>query len=98
MPYQGKFVYSRQLIDERFMSTRFELTGGCAAVNLTVAYAPTGVNPNLELKEVFWKTLGRLVKLIRTKAFLFVLIDTNARTGWKGAITVGCLEHMDLMS
>ena len=36
-----KSVYTNQLIDERLMSMRFELTGECAAVNLVVAYAPS---------------------------------------------------------
>ena len=45
-----KSVYTHQLIDERLMSMRFELTGECAAVNLVDAYAPTEANPNAELK------------------------------------------------
>ena len=57
------------------------MTGECAAVNLVVAYPPTEANPNAELKEVFWKKLGHLVKQIPTKELLFVLIDANARTG-----------------
>ena len=60
---------------------RFELIGECAAVNLVVAYAPTEANPNGELKKVFWKKLGHLVKQIPTQELLFVLIDANARTG-----------------
>ena len=31
-----KSVYTHQLIDERLMSMRFELTGDCAAVNLVL--------------------------------------------------------------
>ena len=76
-----KSVYTHQLIDERLMSMRVELTGECAAVNLVVAYAPTEAKPNAELKEVFGKKLGHLVKQIPTKELLFVLIDANARTG-----------------
>ena len=60
---------------------RFELIGECAAVNLVVAYSPKEANPNAELKELFWKGLGYLVKQIPTKELLFVLIDANARTG-----------------
>ena len=63
------------------MSMRFKLTCECAAVNLVFAYAPTGANPNADLKEVFWKKSGHLVKQIPTKELLFVLIDLNARTG-----------------
>ena len=82
-----KSVYTHQLIDERLMSMRFELTGECARVNLVVAYAPTEANPNVELKKVFWKKLGHLVKQIPTQELLFVLIDANARTGKR---TEGC--------
>ena len=57
-----KSVYTHQLFDERLMSMRFELTGECAAVTLVIAYAPTEANPDAELKEVFWKKLGHLVK------------------------------------
>ena len=76
-----KSVYTHQLIVERLISMRFELTGECAAVNLVVPYSPREANPNAELKEVFWKKLGYLVKQIPTKELLFVLIDANARTG-----------------
>ena len=69
-------------IDERLMSMRFELTGECAAVHLVVAYAPTEANLNAELKEVFWKKLGHLVKQIPTKELLFVLIDAKC-TDWE---------------
>ena len=50
-----KSVYTHQLIDERLMSMRFELTGESTAVNLVVAYAPTEANLNTQLKEDFWK-------------------------------------------
>ena len=77
-----KSVCTHQLIDEQLMSMRFE-TGECAVVNLVVAYAPTDANPNAELKEVFWKNLGHLVKhkQFPTKELLFVLINANTRTG-----------------
>ena len=48
---------------------------------LGLTYAPTEANPNAEVKEVFWKKFGHLVKQIPTKELLFVLIDANARTG-----------------
>ena len=75
-----KSVFVYQLVDKRLMSMRFELTSECAAVNLVVAYAPMEADPNAELKEVFWKKLGHLVKQIATKELLFLLIDANART------------------
>ena len=43
-------VYTHQLIDERLMSMRFELTGERDATNLVVAYAPTEANHNTQLK------------------------------------------------
>ena len=46
-----KSVYTHQLIDERLMSMRFELTGESVAINLVVAHAPTEANPNTQLKE-----------------------------------------------
>ena len=46
-----KSVYTHQLIDERLMSMRFELTGESVAINLVVANAPTEANPNTQLKE-----------------------------------------------
>ena len=39
-----KSVYTHQLVDERLMSMRFELTGECAAVNL-VFDCPNGSQP-----------------------------------------------------
>ena len=49
-----KTVCIHQVVHERLMFMRFELTGECAAVNLVVAYAPTKANPNAELKEFFF--------------------------------------------
>ena len=88
------------MTDERLMSMPFEFTGECAAANLVVAYTPTETNPNPELKEVFQKKWGHLVKQIPTKELPFVQIDENARTGKRteGCMTVGCLEHVDVMS
>ena len=76
-----KSVYIHQLIDERLMSMRFELTGESVAINLVVAYAPTEANPNTQLKEEYWKKLGHMVEHIPTKECLFVLVDANVRTG-----------------
>ena len=39
-------VDAHQLIDERLMSMRFELTGESVAINLVVDYAPTEANLN----------------------------------------------------
>ena len=75
-----KSVYTHQLIDERLMSMRFELTGESVAINLVVAYAPTEPTPT-QPKEEYQKKLGHMVEQISTKECLFVLVDTNARTG-----------------
>ena len=56
-----KSVHTHQLIDERLMSMRFELTGESVAINLVVAYAPTEAKPNTQLKEEYWKKLGHTV-------------------------------------
>ena len=55
-----KSVYPHQMIDERLMSMRFELTVECAVVNLVVAYDTTEANPDVKLKEFFWKKLGHV--------------------------------------
>ena len=79
---------------------RFELTGECAAVDLVVAYAPTEANPNEELKNIFFKKLGHLVKQILTTEILFVLIDANSRTGkrMKGCNYGGVIEVLEVVS
>ena len=41
-----KSVDVHQLVDERLMSMRFELTGESVAINLDVAYAPTETKLN----------------------------------------------------
>ena len=75
-----KSISTHHLIDERLMSMRFELTGESVAINLVVAYAPTEPTPT-QPKEEYQKKLGRMVEQISTKECLFVLVDTNARTG-----------------
>ena len=74
-----KPVYTHQLIDERLMSMRVELTGECAAVNVVVAYAPTEANPSTDLKDVLRKKLGHLVENTPTKECLSVTVDARTR-------------------
>ena len=62
-----KSVYTHQLIDERLMSMHVESTGESIAINLVIAYALTEANPNIQLKEVYWKKSGYMVKPIPTK-------------------------------
>ena len=68
---------------------RFELTCESVAINLVVAYTPTEVNLNTQLREKYWKKLGHMVENIPTtsKECLFVLIDANA---WFGKRMEGC--------
>ena len=73
--------YSSNFVDERLMSMRFKTTGIYDAVNFIVAYAPTEVSNNAELKRDFWQKLNDLVQRIPRKECLFVLMDANARTG-----------------
>ena len=74
-----KPVYTHQLIDERLMSMRVELTGECAAVNVVVAYAPTEAKPNTDLNDVLSKKLAHLVENISTKECLSVTVDDRTR-------------------
>lgn len=62
------------------LSVRLELTGQSGAVNIVVASAPTEAITNTELKQIFWQTLGHLIEQTSTKEYMFVLMDTNART------------------
>ena len=73
-------VYTRQFVDERLTSMRFELASKCEAVSFVVAYAPTDCTKDAELKR-FWQKAEDLVEKIPTNECLFVLRRVNARTG-----------------
>ena len=75
-----KSVYTHQLIDERLVSMRFELTGESVAVNLVGVYASTEPNLDTKMQEEFWEQLGRMVEQIPMKECLFELVDAHART------------------
>ena len=74
--------FTREDVNERLMSMRFEMSGQHQAVNFVVGYAPTGPSDS-EKKRAFWHRLDSLVQRIPKKECLFVLMDANARTGEK---------------
>ena len=74
--------FTREDVDERLMSMRFEMSGQHQAVNFVVGYAPTEPSDS-EKKRAFWHRLDSLVQQIPKKECLFVLMDVNARTGEK---------------
>ena len=67
-----------ELINERMMKVRMNLTGKSNSVPVIVTYAPTDTAP---LEDKFWTQLGAIVKTVPKKDQLFLLIDANARTG-----------------
>ena len=74
--------FTREDVNERLMSMRFEISGQHQAVNFVVGYAPTEPSDS-EKKRAFWHRLDSLVQRIPKKEALFVLMDANARTGLK---------------
>ena len=74
--------FTREDVNERLMSMRFEMSGQHQAVNFVVGYAPTEPSDS-EKKRAFWHRLDSLVQRIPKKEALFVLMDANARTGEK---------------
>ena len=69
--------FTREDVNERLMSMRFEMSGQHQVVNFVVGYTPT--EPS-DKKRAFWHRLDSLVQRIPKKECLFVLIDANART------------------
>ena len=74
--------FTREDVNKRLMSMRFEMSGQHQAVNFVVGYAPTEPSDS-EKKRVFWHRLDSLVQRIPKKEYIFVLMDANARTGEK---------------
>ena len=74
--------FTREDVNKRLMSMRFEMSGQHQAVNFVVGYAPTEPSDS-EKKRAFWHRLDSLVQQILKKERLFVLMDANARTGEK---------------
>ena len=74
--------FTREDVNERLMSMRFEMSGQHQAVNFVVGYAPTEPS-DIEKKRAFGHRLDSLVQQIPKKECIFVLMDANARTGEK---------------
>ena len=75
-------TWTQELTNERLMSMTFNLTGKSNAVTFIVAYGPTDTVSNTrEQKDVFWADLESAVSRMPSGDYLFVFIDTNARTG-----------------
>ena len=74
-------TWTQELTSERLMSMTFNLTGKSNAVTFVVAYDPTDTaSKTREQKDVFWADLESAVSRVPSSDYLFVLIDSNART------------------
>ena len=69
-----------EFISDRLLKVTLELCGRAKAVTFFVAFAPTETH-NASNKHAFWTTLDRAVKEVPRHEQLFVLMDTNTRTG-----------------
>ena len=74
--------FTREGVNERLMSIRFEMSGQYRAFNFGVGYAPTEPSDS-EKKRAFGHRLDSLVQWIPKKECIFVLMDANARIGEK---------------
>ena len=74
--------FTREDVNKRLMSMRFDMSGQHQAVNFVAGYAPTEPSDS-EKKRAFWHRLDSLVQRIPKKECFFVLMDANARTGEK---------------
>ena len=64
------------------MPMTFNLAGKSNAITFVVAYGPTyTVSNTREQKDAFWTDLDSAVSRVPSSDYLFVLKDTNARTG-----------------
>ena len=61
--------FTREDVNERLMSMRFEMSRQHQAVNFVVGYAPTELSDS-ENKRAFWHRLGSLVQRIAKKMCL----------------------------
>ena len=75
-------TWTQELTNERLMSMTFNLTDKSNAVTFIVAYGPTDTVSNTRKhKDVLWADLESAVSRVPSSDYLFVLIDSNARTG-----------------
>ena len=81
-----------EFIGDRLLKVSLELRGRAKAVTFFVAYAPTETH-NASNKHEFWTTLDRAVKEVPRHEQLFVLMDANARTGWREKGGVGSKDN-----
>ena len=72
--------FTREDINGRLISIRFEMLGQHQAVNFVVGYAPIEPSDS-EKKRAFWHRLDGMVQPIPKKECLFVLMYANARIG-----------------
>ena len=84
-----------EFFSDRLLKVKLELRGRAKAVTFFVAYAPSETyNPSN--KHAFWTTLDRAVKDVPRHEQLFVLMDTNARTGRREKGGVGSKNNKSL--
>ena len=69
-----------EFFSDRLLKATLELRDRAEAVAFFVAYAPTETY-NASIKHAIWTTLDRAVKEVPRHEQLFVLMDTNVRTG-----------------
>ena len=74
--------FTREDVDERLMSMRFEMSGQHQAVHFVVGHAPTEPSDS-EKKRAFWHRPDSLVQRVPRNECLFVLMDSNASIGEK---------------
>ena len=80
-----------EFISDRLLKVTLELCGRARAVTFVVGYAPTDTQ-SVGKKNAFWTALERVVKEVLEHEQLFVLMDTNARTGRRGGGKLGSEE------
>ena len=77
-----------EFISDRLLKVTLELRGRAKAVRFVVAYAPTETQ-NASNKHAFWTSLDRVMEEVPKHEKLFVLMDTNVRTGRRKKGQVG---------
>lgn len=73
----------KEYIDGRVMKLSFVLMGRSNAVTYVIGYAPPEASKDEHAKDDFWRVLGNAVDTVPATEQLLVLLDANARTGWR---------------
>ena len=81
-------------INERLLKVQLSLTGMFNRVTFVIAYTPTECGADSD-KTRFWSMLLETVASVPRKDQLFVLMDTNARTGKRDR--GGSLEYAQVL-